>query len=218
MFPETFLSVCAVVVAAALTGPARFARADIVYVSIPGAIQTISPHGTVTPFVRHIDAPYGIAFDGNGTLYVAEEDRGIAKVSPDGAVTPFVAMNTLPSALALDGRGNLYVSTIPLNGTGMLDRITPDGTITTVSKRADGAGVAFDRRGNLFFTGGGGVIYKMTPDGSIAKFYESPYVCFSRPCYRKVERETIKNRRNSCACMILRSWLREEGTDRGSVI
>jgi hypothetical protein len=88
-----------------------------------------------------------------------------------------------PTSIAVDPRGNLYVAEASVNGLqgvqagGKLRRITPDGTVTTLSKPVEAiAGIAVDRDGNLYmgeqrislghgFLSPGGTIVKMTPDG-----------------------------------------------------
>jgi len=119
--------------------------------------------------------PRGIVIDANGNLYVADQGNfAIRKVAPDGTVSTFAgrlgasgtangkgnnARFSQPTALAIDGGGNLFVT-----DNLAIRKITPDGTVTTVTTFPSGvfgtdntrlpAGIAFDTDGNLFVTTG----------------------------------------------------------------
>ncbi|MDB6135379.1 MAG: repeat containing protein [Verrucomicrobiales bacterium] len=120
--------------------------------------------------------PEGMAFDGNGTLYVADSfNHTIRKVSPAGVVTTLAgkagtpgsadgtgsaARFNFPLGVAVDGGGNVYVSE-PESHT--LRKITPGGVVTTLAGKAgvsgstDGTGAAarFSRPFNVAADGSG---------------------------------------------------------------
>ena len=53
----------------------------------------------------------GLAFDGAGTLYVADEDKhAVFKYTPDGTKSTFATRLNHPLGLSFDGEGNLFVS------------------------------------------------------------------------------------------------------------
>jgi sugar lactone lactonase YvrE len=96
--------------------------------------------------------PGGVAVDGAGNIYVADEDnRRVRKVTPGGVITTIAGTGTAGSAgdggqatsaqlnvpidVAVDGAGNVYVADQVGN---RVRRIAPDGVITTVA----GTGVA----------------------------------------------------------------------------
>ncbi len=152
-------------------------------VTASGTVTTLA--GTTTPGYRDgsgevalFDNPAGIAVDGAGIVYVAEQGTSntrIRKIDPAGNVTTYAGNGTagfadgaaatarfnLPTQLALDGSGNLYVAD---RNNHRIRRISPSGTVTTVAGSgvagyADGSGtaaqlssptgVASDAAGNL---------------------------------------------------------------------
>ena len=68
-----------------------FAPDGLLYVSGPttssfDAIHSVDSHGTVNTFYRGLGRPQGLAFDGQGNLYVAASlhgKRGIVRITPD---------------------------------------------------------------------------------------------------------------------------------------
>jgi len=116
------------------------------------------------------NAPYGIAVDGLGTLYVADELHGlIRKIIIDpatglGTVTTLAGKGLLanPAAVAVDGMGNVYVAD---QGNSVIRKIS-NGQVTTVAGTlgqggsTDGVGtdalfaspygIAVDGSGNLY--------------------------------------------------------------------
>jgi len=164
-------------------------------------IRRITPAGMVstfagTPGVRgYADGigsaaqffyPAGLAVDGSGNVYVADEDNfAIRKITPDGVVTTLAGSPLgggevdgtgsavqfdLPTGVAVDGSGNVYVAD---NQNSSIRRVTPSGVVTTVAGKqphppwsnpgyADGIGyaaqfeepknVAVDASGNVFVT------------------------------------------------------------------
>jgi len=102
------------------------------------------------------NAPLGIAADGSGNIYVADQDNHlIRKITQAGTVSTLAgsgfrgyndgagpeAMFYYPSAVALDASGNVYVAD-SLNN--VIRKITPAGVVTTL---------AGSSRGNLDGTG-----------------------------------------------------------------
>ena len=124
--------------------------------------------------------PKGVALDGSGNLYIADEgNQRIRKVSPNGIITTVAGGGTnglgdggpatsaqlkTPTGVAVDGSGNLYI--VDYN-TVSVRKVSPGGIITTVAGNGtngysgDGGpatsaefsfpfGVAVDGFGNLY--------------------------------------------------------------------
>ena len=155
-----------------------------------------SPVATVTTFVAAagFNNPIGVAFDGDGNLYVADTyNNTIRKVTPAGEVTTFAGSGSSGSddgtgtaagfgevmGAAFDGDGNLYVADA---GNNTIRKITPAGEVTTLAGSAGSSGsingigpaarfssprgVAVDGDGNLYVTDTyNSKIRKVTPAG-----------------------------------------------------
>jgi sugar lactone lactonase YvrE len=140
-------------------------------------IRKITPAGLVTTFAGSgvagsndgvgseatFSAPYGIAVDRNGTVFVADGgNHKIRKISPAGNVSTFAgsgssgsidgfglgASFTHPAGIALDSLGNLYVCDA---GSHKIRKISPAAAVTTIA-------------------GTGSAGYKNGP-GSVSSFY-----------------------------------------------
>lgn len=160
-------------------------------------IRKISPDGMVTTFAgsgtagyrdgagstAQFWAPYGLAVDRRGFVYVSDSANNvIRRISPGGVVTTLAGNGTPgfadgpgtsalfnhPIGLAVDRDGFVYVTD---SGNSAIRRISPDGVVTTLSAGAiaypvgvavDGSGVmhvvdAIDHR-----------IFRIGPDGSLS--------------------------------------------------
>jgi uncharacterized protein (TIGR03437 family) len=150
-------------------------------------------------------APYGVAYDSQGNLYIAEMDR-ISRVSTQGIITTYAGggsdatSNGIPAlkasvspasgGIVVDASGTVYFSDYPTN---RVRKVTPDGTINTVAGTGtaglsgDGGpataatlvgpfGLALDRAGNLYITDTGNLrVRKVTPAGIISTFLTNTY-------------------------------------------
>lgn len=183
------------------------------YVSLQGShmIRKITPAGTVTPFAglapeagvadgtgtdARFRAPYGLALDPAGNLYVADwSNSAIRKITPTGTVTTVVIRDVgaaaaagvgLITSIAIDPAGNLYAADQVRR---VVRRFAPDGSVTTIAGTLDGFGhadgvgpvaqfdslhgAALDRQGN-FYTAGLSAIRKVTPAGVVTTIAGSP--------------------------------------------
>lgn len=128
----------------------------------------------VTPntFASSLSNPKGLAFDGNGHVYVAEAGHGdiLRFTTIDGTGTIFASGLSSPIGLTFDQAGNLLESD---SGSSTIFKFsTVDGTRTTFATGVGApAGLAFDGSGNLFVADfAGGIVYKITPDGTKSTF------------------------------------------------
>ena len=139
----------------------------------PGMAGNTDGTGAAARFAR----PGGMAIDGDGNLYVSDNDTLIRKVTPGGVVTTLAgrripgsadgaaqfAQFNQPKGVAVDASGTVYVAD---SGNNTIRQIARDGTVTTlagaalVTGSADGAastarfnhaaGIAVDPSGALF--------------------------------------------------------------------
>ena len=146
-----------------------------------------------------VGGSWGIALDGNGDLFFADDDNNvIRKIAPSGVITTIAGTATpgysgdggpataarlnYPSGIATDGHGNLYIAD---NGNYVIRKIDATGTITTVagngtwgysgdggpavSARLNGCvAMAFDRAGNMYIADGNTRIRKVNTTGTIS--------------------------------------------------
>jgi sugar lactone lactonase YvrE len=76
-------------------------------------VYEIDPHGVVRPFFTNLGRPQGIAFDLQGSLYVAASwrgHRGILRITPAGVATHIIAGSNLVG-LAFDPHSALVLAT-----------------------------------------------------------------------------------------------------------
>jgi len=131
------------------------------YVAESGAtVRKVTPGGEVTTLAgsyqqygnadgtgsaAQFENPWGIAVNLGGNVYVADRLGTIRKVTPAGEVTTLAGLAGAsgsddgtgsdarfngPNGVAVDGAGNVYVADI---GNATIRKITPDGTVTTLT-------------------------------------------------------------------------------------
>jgi sugar lactone lactonase YvrE len=118
----------------------------------PGALSVVAgtgPGGPSTPGPApssELDAPFGLAEDGLGDLYVADSlDNEVDKVSPAGILSVVAGTGTAgtptagpatsselnsPFGVAVDGRGDVYIAD---TGGGEIDKVSPAGILSVVA-------------------------------------------------------------------------------------
>jgi sugar lactone lactonase YvrE len=136
-----------------------------VYCYGPGGntVRKVDPNGTITTVAgtgepgfsgdggpatkAQLDFPAGVAVDGDGNLYISDENnRRIRKVDKDGIITTFA------------GTGKC--------GTDCKEGYSGDGGPATSAQLRDTGGIAFDDRGNLYLADYTSV-RKIDPSGTI---------------------------------------------------
>jgi hypothetical protein len=94
-----------------------FSKGDL-YVTGPtncgfDSVYKIDPHGAVSIFYRGLGRPQGLAFDREGSLYVAASlggQRGIVKVTPEGNASLAIAGSGLVGLAFAPGRSAILAS------------------------------------------------------------------------------------------------------------
>jgi sugar lactone lactonase YvrE len=190
-------------------------RAGNVYVADTGnnTIRKISPNGVVSTLAgasgshgsadgtggeARFWAPFGVAVDGAGIVYVADmANNTIRKITPKGVVSTLAGLAGHPGSqddigakarfrnpwgVAADDSGNVFVADLSNDA---IRKITPAGVVTTLAGQAgmtgsvDGAGsqarfnaphgVATDHAGNVYVSdSANGTIRKITPGGVVS--------------------------------------------------
>ena len=109
------------------------------YVAGGGSVTKITPAGVVSTFATGFNDAWGLAFNGDGNLFVSDYwGDSISEITPNGIVSVFATRLDYPTGLAFDGNGDLYVCNIaesqPLGYLGYLSEIKPDGEDTIFAR------------------------------------------------------------------------------------
>jgi sugar lactone lactonase YvrE len=150
-----------------------------VVTTIAGTPGSGNANGTGT--AARFNITVGVAVDGNGNLYVADEDNDlIRKITPSGVVTTLAgspgnagsadgtgsaAQFNFPAGLTVDGAGNVFVSD---TGSNTIRKITPAGAVTTVAGTPGTSGSA---------NGTGSAALFDIPIGIVVDGNDNLYVC-----------------------------------------
>lgn len=165
-------------------------------------IRKITPAGEVSDFAGNGTAgyvegaaasaefrgPYGLAFDTQGNLYVADNGNNMIRKITSAGVVSNVAGKTVagytdvtvnattgvnalfrhPSGVVVDATGNIFVAD---GGNSAIRQITPAGVVTTVaggtvqaSLIGNANGIAIDQQGDLYITDGLGRVIELTSE------------------------------------------------------
>ncbi|MCO5950471.1 cadherin-like beta sandwich domain-containing protein, partial [Mucilaginibacter flavidus] len=166
-----------------------------------GVVTTLAGNGTAgyvdgVGTSAEFHQPIGVAADGQGNVYVADNyNPVIRKITPGGVVSTLAGSGTagyadgsataaqfnFPYGVAVDPQGNVFVADL---GNRRVRKITPDGTVTTFAgggpgTKTNGTGtaasfgtvyaVATDTQGNVYVAdGNNNQIRKITPAGVVS--------------------------------------------------
>lgn len=91
-----------------------------------GAVGSAGDNGPAT--VAQLNHPAGLAFDAQGSLYIADSGNHLVRRVTQGAITSYARAST-PAGLTFDGIGNLYIADI---SAGDIVVISPSGAASTL--------------------------------------------------------------------------------------
>ncbi len=144
-----------------------------------GTIYRVNPEGEVSPFVSGFRADtsgypflyglgFGIAFDSEGVLFVADGGAGIVyRVSADGVISPFASGFDSPVALAFAPNGDLFVADLVA---GIIYSVSSDGVISPFTSGFKyPLSLSFDPNGDLYVLEWESIEWALWPSTRIIK-------------------------------------------------
>jgi hypothetical protein len=150
-------------------GMAFNAAGDLFVADETGTITEITPTGAKSTFTSGLDDPRGLAFSGQGLLYVGTQTN-IMVLNNIGTASTFAAVSGGINSLAFNSTGDLFAE----NGTNIIE-FTPNGkaesTFASISSYA--GQMAFNSAGNLFVAANsntGGYVLEFAPNGAESTF------------------------------------------------
>lgn len=144
--------------------------------AVPVSIFRIQRDFQVTPFVRDLMNPTGLAFDRHGFLYASSRAEGtVYRISSTGEVSTYAEGMGIATGIAFDDDGNLYVG----DRSGTVFKINPSREIfvfATLEPSIAAYHLAFNSKGTLFVTGpttsSNQAVYAIDRDGNTTVFYQ----------------------------------------------
>jgi len=144
--------------------------------AMPVSIFRIQRDFQMTPFVRELLNPTGLAFSPDGYLYVSSRADGtVYRISPEGAISTYAEGMGIATGIAFDRDGNLFVG----DRTGTIFKIGVNQEIfvhATLEPSVAAYHLAFNDAGVLFVTGpttsSNQAIHAIDRDGNTTVFYQ----------------------------------------------
>ena len=140
-----------------------------------GCVYRVTPLKEVIEFASELGIATGLAFNGDGEMFVGDRSGTIFRVNEIGEAKPWVQLEASVSAyhLAFGPDDSLYVAGPTVSSFDSITRFDREGQ-ASVFYRGLGRpqGLAFDRQGNLYVAAslrGRRGIVGISPDGLTAK-------------------------------------------------
>ncbi len=116
------------------------------------SVYEVSPTGQISVFATFTFNPYGLAFDSQGNLYVADGSGAgiIDKVTPSGQESVYANLGSVTlRGLASDAEGDLFASNVTNN---TVEEITPGGGVSVFDSTGINypRGLAVDSSGDVY--------------------------------------------------------------------
>lgn len=142
---------------------------DILYASSSTHVDRLSPSGVFSTWATGLRNSGGMAFDGDGNLYMTDNLEFIYKYSPDGTRTIFASGLANPIDITIDSHGDLFVSALAANS---IYKYTPAGVRSTFATGLINPwGLARDEDDNIYVSElTTGRITKISPAGEKSQF------------------------------------------------
>jgi sugar lactone lactonase YvrE len=142
---------------------------------VPVAVYKIDLNFNMKPFLNELMNATGLAFDGEGMLYVSSRYDGIIyQATPNGNLSVFVEGMGVATGIAFDREQNLYVG----DRGGTVFKISPNRQIfvfATLEPSIAAYHLAFGPDGYLYVTGpttsSFDSVYRVSHDGEVNVFY-----------------------------------------------
>ncbi|HEX7158791.1 MAG TPA: gluconolaconase [Edaphobacter sp.] len=144
--------------------------------AVPVSIFRIQRDFQMSPFVRDLLNPSGLAFDRQGFLYASSRAEGtVYRIAPDGEISTYAEGMGIATGIAFDRDGNLYVG----DRSGTIFKINPNREIfvfATLEPSIAAYHLAFNNEGTLFVSGpttsSNQAIHSIDRDGNSRVFYQ----------------------------------------------
>jgi sugar lactone lactonase YvrE len=136
------------------------------YESVAPAIYEYGPGGTRVT-IGTSTFPFGVAVSPDGRAFVSDPDDGDVYIFPGKTI---FASGLTPYGMTFDASGNLYVAD---QNTSAILKFTPGGGKSTFAQTnifGQPSGMSFDRNGNLFVADPYAGVFKIAPNGAVARF------------------------------------------------
>lgn len=156
---------------------------DTLYISsrFEGQVYKVLDRDQLEIVASNLGAPFGLAFNPSGTLFIGDRQGRILQIPPGGEPSVFIELTPSPIAyhLAFDPEGNLFISAPDLAHDEVF-MVDPYGhLIPFYTDFGRPQGLSFDKNGNLYIAKGhamDGGIYRISTQGEMQKILAGPPV------------------------------------------